>query len=112
MAGFLFFGAAGVGLPGTAGFVADDLMLHALWSSSAIGTVITILASATLAIATWGTCIKTFFGKPRVWNSLGQGPDLSLRDRLFSISIAASLLALGLFPRLLMDSANLLLGTQ
>ena len=33
-AAFALFGGAGVGLPGTAGFVADDLLLHTLWMDS------------------------------------------------------------------------------
>jgi hypothetical protein len=47
------FGGAAVGLPGTAGFVADDLLLHALWQESAASAVITIVASALLRWRRW-----------------------------------------------------------
>ena len=51
-AAFALFGGAGVGLPGMAGFVADDLLLHNLWMESPASTVAIILARAFLAVAT------------------------------------------------------------
>jgi NADH-quinone oxidoreductase subunit M len=108
--GFLFFGAAGVALPGTAGFIADDLLLHALWSGSVLGTILTILASGILAIATWMTCTKTFFGKPRIWKSIAIFEDLDFRDRILAFSIAFTLILLGFAPSILMGPANQILN--
>ena len=104
---FLFFGAAGVGLPGTAGFVADDLLLHALWQESAWGTAAAILASALLAIATWITSTRLLMGAP----SHSRSPDITLGERSLALFCALTLVILGLAPQILMRHANQLLGT-
>jgi len=103
---FAFFAAAGVGMPGTAGFIADDLLLHALWQESAISTVIIIFASAILAVASLNILAKGFFGSPlqtRVRDLLG-------RERGAVLVMVILLLVLGLFPQVLVNSAELALG--
>jgi NADH-quinone oxidoreductase subunit M len=69
---FIVFGGAGVGLPGTAGFVADDLLLHTLWSQSPGSTVAVIVASALLAVATLIAYSRSFLG--RTTRHAGAGP--------------------------------------
>lgn len=105
-AAFAFFAAAGVGLPGTAGFIADDLLLHALWEESPAGAIVIIFASAILAIASLSMLAKGFFGPPL----RAIAPDLAGSERGIVIVLALLLLALGLFPQFLVGAAELVLG--
>jgi NADH-quinone oxidoreductase subunit M len=98
------FGGAAVGLPGTAGFVADDLLLHALWQESAGSAVITIVASALLAVATLAGFARAFLGRP-----IGQrAPDLLGRERAVAVALLAWLVVLGVAPGVLVDPLSAL----
>lgn len=103
---FIFFGGAGVGLPGTAGFVADDLLLHTLWQQSPAATVAVIVASAVLAVATLVGYSHTFLGQPRT----SRAPDLSVRERAVAVLMLALLVVLGIAPRLLLGPADAFLS--
>ena len=105
-AAFAFFAAAGVGMPGTAGFIADDLLLHALWQESAVATVIIIFASAILAVASLNILAKGFFGPPLQTRV----PDLLARERGAVLVMVILLLVLGLFPQVLVSTAEIALG--
>lgn len=102
---FAFFGAAGVAMPGTAGFIADDLMLHALWEESVVATVMIILGSATLAVATLRAYASLFLGPavPTV------APDLLARERAVVTTLLVLLLLLGIVPGYLLTPADVLL---
>ena len=104
---FAFFGGAGVGLPGTAGFVADDLLLHTLWLELPAATVAVILASAMVAVATLIGFARTFLGPART----SLAPDLALRERAVAVLLLAVLIGLGLAPGTLLEPADQLLGT-
>lgn len=99
---FVFFGGAGVGLPGTAGFVADDLLLHTLWSQSPGATVAVILASALLAVATLTGYSRTFLGHA----TLSKAPDLSVRERAVAVLLLTVLVVLGVAPDVLLGPAD------
>jgi NADH-quinone oxidoreductase subunit M len=103
---FALFGGAGVGLPGMAGFVADDLLLHALWMESPASTVVMILASAFLAVATLMTYSSVFLG--RTTPSLA--PDLYPRERLVAVALVSLLLVLGFAPGVLLGPADAFLS--
>lgn len=105
-AAFALFGGAGVGLPGMAGFVADDLLLHNLWMESPASTVAIILASAFLAVATLTGYSKTFLGRgvPSV------APDLLTRERLVAATLLVLLLVLGFMPGVLLTPADAFLS--
>ncbi|MES2624799.1 MAG: proton-conducting transporter membrane subunit [Pseudomonadota bacterium] len=105
-AAFAFFGAAGVGMPGTAGFIADDVLLHALWEESPAGAVIIIFGSAILAVATLSVLAKTFFGPALRVHT----PDLLMQERSVVVALVLLLLGLGLVPQLLVGVAELVLG--
>ncbi len=100
-AALAFLGAAGVGMPGTAGFIADDLLLHALWEQSVPATIAVALASALLAIATLRAIAATLFG-PQVSSV---APDLLPRERRIAVAFVALLILTGLVPDLLTTSA-------
>jgi NADH-quinone oxidoreductase subunit M len=106
-AAFALFGAAGVGMPGTAGFIADDLFLHALWEESEFGTVTVILASACLAIGTLLGFARLFLGRQQP----SFAPDLSARERLVVVVLVVLLVAIGIVPELILAPAEALLGS-
>jgi NADH:ubiquinone oxidoreductase subunit 4 (subunit M) len=105
-AAFALFGGAGVGLPGTAGFVADDLLLHTLWMESPASTVTVILSSAMLAVATLLSFARVFLG--RTTSSLA--PDLHARERLVMVMLLLGLLTLGFAPWALLGPADAFLS--
>ncbi len=94
-----FFGGAAVGLPGTSGFIADDLLLHALWGESVGSAVMMILASALLAVAILATFTRTFLGKP----VRQLAPDLQAPERVAAVVLVIFLLVLGIVPKVLVD---------
>jgi NADH-quinone oxidoreductase subunit M len=98
------FGGAAVGLPGTAGFVADDLLLHALWQESVGGAVVTIVASALLAVATLAGFSRAFLGRP-----IKQlAPDLLGGERVVVVALLAWLVVLGFAPGMLVHQMGTL----
>lgn len=101
-AAFAVFGGAGVGLPGTAGFVADDLLLHTLWIHSPTSAVLVILSAALLAVATLIVFSRVFLGRPVP----SPAPDLYLRERLAAVMLLGLLIGLGVAPRLLLGPAD------
>lgn len=105
-AAFGFFGAAGVGMPGTAGFIADDLILHALWAESVPATVGVTLASALLAIATLRTIALTFMGPP----TASLAPDLGSGERAMALALILLLLGIGLLPQIVVGASAGLFG--
>lgn len=104
---FLFFGLAGVGAPGTAGFLSDDLLLHALWQGSVIGSVVVVVATALLAVGILRAWTQVFLGPP----SLSLAADLEPRERWSALVLFATLLVLGTAPILLVGPATALFGT-
>ena len=105
-ASILFFGGAAVGLPGTSGFIADDLLLHALWGESVGGAVMMILASALLAVAILAGFARTFLGKP----VRQLAPDLLPTERFAVIGLVLVLIVLGIVPSLLVNPISVLMG--
>lgn len=105
-AAFALFGGAGVGLPGTAGFVADDLLLHTLWMESPTATVSVILASALLAVSTLVAFSKTFLGR----TTPSHAPDLFRRERAVAVALVLLLLLLGFAPGILLGPADAFLN--
>jgi NADH-quinone oxidoreductase subunit M len=103
---FALFGGAGVGLPGTAGFVADDLLLHTLWMESPTSTVTVILSSALLAVATLIAFSRVFLG--RTVPTLA--PDLYPRERVVVVAIVLLLVLLGFAPGVLLGPADAFLS--
>ncbi len=105
-AAFALFGAAGVAMPGTAGFVADDLLLHTLWKESPVSTVIVILASALLAVSTLMCYSHVFLGKTKA----ALAPDLTARERVVAVALLVLLLGLGVAPGWLLGPADAFLS--
>ncbi len=105
-AAFALFGAAGVAMPGTAGFIADDLLLHALWEESVGGTVVVLTGSAVLAVATLSAWSRIFLGRPVA----SLAPDLAFRERSVVAALVLLLVWLGVVPGVLLTPAEAFLG--
>lgn len=105
-ASFAFFGGAGVGLPGTAGFVADDLLLHTLWLESPVSAATVVVATALVAVATLIAYSRSFLGRPVT----SLAPDLTGGERGVVLVLASLLLALGFVPILLIGPADTFLS--
>jgi NADH-quinone oxidoreductase subunit M len=103
--GVALFGGAAVAMPGTSGFIADDLLLHALWQESVPSAVIMIVASALLAVATLKSFAAAFLGKPLRLIA----PDLETSERLVLVVLVVWLVVLGFVPGVLVDPATELL---
>lgn len=103
--GAALFGGAAVAMPGTSGFIADDLLLHALWQESVPSAVGMIVASALLAVATLRTFAASFLGKPLRLLA----PDLDGRERFVLVMLVLWLIVLGFVPGILVDPATELL---
>lgn len=101
-AAFAFFAAAGVGMPGTAGFIADDLLLHALWEEGAAAAVFVVVASAVLAVALLRGYGSVFLG-PQVRASVAH--DLRPRERVVVAVGLVALVVIGVFPMVLVGPA-------
>jgi NADH-quinone oxidoreductase subunit M len=94
-AAFLVLGMAGVGMPATPGFVAEDLVLHAssglgLWAGAGL-----LLAAAVQGIALMRIYFGVFAGARRQPSE----PDLVLRERVCASVALALLLIGGVWPR-------------
>jgi NADH-quinone oxidoreductase subunit M len=102
-AAFAVIGAAGVGLPGTIGFVADDLLLHAAWKQGPIEGVVLagllIVAAVFMAIGTLRGWQKVFLG-PRV---RAVAPDLGAGERIVVVVVIVVALVFGLAPTLILS---------
>ncbi|MEO7360337.1 MAG: proton-conducting transporter membrane subunit, partial [Gemmatimonadaceae bacterium] len=105
-ASLAFFGGAAVGLPGTSGFIADDLLLHALWGESVASAVMMILASALLAVAILAGFSRSFLGKP----TRQLAPDLLTSERAAAILLVVLLIALGIVPSVLVNPVSVLMN--
>lgn len=105
-ASFAVFGAAGVGMPGTAGFIADDLLLHAVWEESAVGAATLILAAATLAVATLRAYARVFLGPPQPTVAEDLGP----WERRTLVALLVVLVGLGVAPQVFVTPASAVLG--
>lgn len=96
---FALFGFAGVAVPGTAGFIADDLLLHGLWIDSPASAVALILAPALIAVATLIAFCRVFLGG----TTPSRAPDLYPRERIVAVALLTLLLILGFSPKTLLD---------
>ena len=98
-AAFAVTGAAGVGLPGTAGFVADDLLLHAAWQHGPLEAGALIFAAVFMAVGTLRGFARVFLGPQR----RSVAPDLRAPERALVTSVLIVVVVTGLVPSLLLS---------
>jgi len=96
----MFFAAALLGIPGTANFIGEFLILLGAFK---VAPVITIIATASLVLAGVYSLIlihRTLFGQSKSDRPLA---DLSLREMSLVVSLAVILLAVGFYPQPLLN---------
>lgn len=105
-AGLFFVAAAAlVGLPGSMGFVADELLMHAALSTRPWIVAPVLLATGLNAITLYRAYTSTFLGRPRGRGRL-DGPlpvtELAQRERWALVGLLALAVAGGVFPQFLL----------
>jgi NADH-quinone oxidoreductase subunit M len=98
----LLLGLAGVGLPGTLAFVAEDLVFHATLEHRPWVGVAIVLATAVNGMNVIRIVFRLFGGVRRRSGEV----DLTLRERVVFGVLSAVLLGLGLYPQPLLSQAR------
>ncbi len=94
-AAMIMLGVAAVGLPGSLGFVGEDLLLQGLVHDRPLVAAAMVLAMALVGVALLRAVLRTCFGPVASWATTA--PDLLPRERwLAAFGLAAALL--GLWP--------------
>lgn len=99
---FLFFGLAGMGLPGTSGFPAELLILVATLQTHP-GVGLAALFAMVLGAAYFLDLYRRTFLGPVANPNVAEALDLRHRELLVMVLFAGVILAFGLFPALLLD---------
>ncbi|SNS82186.1 NADH dehydrogenase subunit M [Ekhidna lutea] len=108
MAVFFF---AGLGLPGLSGFVGELMVLMGAFGSSQFSLWIGILSTLGIAVSAayflW-TIQRMFYGKYFVRESAWESSmfDLTAREKLMLIPLTILVIAMGIYPRLVLDYSN------
>lgn len=99
---FLLFGLAGMGIPGTAGFPAEFLILLSTFKEHA-GAGLAALIGMVLGAAYFLSLYRRAFFGPMLRPEVVQAEDLLPRERWLALVFAVLLLVFGFFPGLLLD---------
>ncbi|MCU0971792.1 MAG: NADH-quinone oxidoreductase subunit M, partial [Gammaproteobacteria bacterium] len=99
---FLFFGLAGMGVPGTSGFPAELLILLATLKTHAGAGLAALFAMVLSAAYFLDLYRRAFFG-PVTSPAVAQALDLRPRELLLMLVLAALILGFGLFPGALLE---------
>lgn len=99
---FLIFTLGSVGLPGTSGFVGEFLVIIGSFRVSgflSFGLATGMVLGAVYMLYLYRRVMYGTLGKP----ALGEMPDLSPREMLYFVPLAALVLLLGIVPGVLLD---------
>ncbi len=99
---FLFFGLAGMGIPGTSGFPAELLILVAAFDTHA-GAGLAALAGVVLGAACFLNLYRRVFLGAPTRPEVREAEDLVPRERWGALLFAVLLLVFGFFPGLILD---------
>lgn len=95
---FLIVGLAAIGLPGTLGFIGEDLLVHGVLDSYPWVAAVQLIATLLNGIAFFRIYTEAFVGKPRDVK-VPAGRDLAVRERLAVAGLVVLTIAFGLSPR-------------
>lgn len=99
---FLFYGLAGMGLPGTSGFPAELLILMSTFKNH-IGAGLAALVSMVLGAAYFLSIYRRVFFGPAVRQAVIEAEDLRPRELWVALGFALLIIFFGFFPALLLD---------
>ncbi len=99
---FFIFGLAGLGVPGTNGFIAENLILISVLETHT-GAGIAALIGIVLAAAYFLTIYQRTFLGPVKNDVVATAMDLRTRELLLSISFGGLIIIFGIFPDIILD---------
>lgn len=99
---FFIFGLAGLGVPGTNGFIAENLILISVLETHT-GAGIAALIGIILAAAYFLTIYQRAFLGPVKNNVIATAMDLRTRELLLTITFCILIIIFGIFPDIILD---------
>lgn len=99
---FLFFGLAGMGLPGTLAFPAELLVFAATLQDYSGAALAALFGLGVGAAAFLSAYRRAFFGSLRP-GAVAEAEDLTRRELLVALAFALTMLGFGVFPGVLLD---------
>jgi len=99
----LVFSMASLGLPGLGNFIAELLILIGAFKANVLLSVLACVGLIAATLYSLRILQKVFFGK---LNKDWKMNDLSVREKLISISLVIAIVALGLYPQPVFDIAK------
>ena len=97
--GFIIGGLVSMGMPGFSGFVAEFPIFMGVWQVQPVVAVIAILGVLITAAYILLVVRRVFFGElPEALVNVG---DVTLKDKISTVLLAAIMIALGIFPSLM-----------
>ncbi|MCP3849331.1 MAG: NADH-quinone oxidoreductase subunit M [Gammaproteobacteria bacterium] len=99
---FFIFGLAGLGIPGTNGFVAESLILVSTLQTHT-GAGIAALVGMVLAAAYFLTIYQKAFLGPVKNDVIATAMDLRTRELLISLAFCILIIIFGIFPNMILD---------
>ncbi|MEJ2680734.1 MAG: proton-conducting transporter membrane subunit [Gammaproteobacteria bacterium] len=101
---FLVFGMCIVDVPGTLGFVGEDLLIHAVLKKSILEGLTLLIAMACTSIAVYRCYVQLFLGRKLGSNELSA--DIVPREAYAFVAILTLLVGLGCYPKLITQMAG------
>lgn len=99
----LVFAMASLGLPGLGNFIAEFLTLIGSWQANRVLTIFATIGVVAATAYSLRIVQKVFLGGQQKERVL---PDLSLREKLITVPMVMVIIALGLFPQPIIDTAG------
>ncbi len=99
---FFVFGLAGLGVPGTNGFIAENLILVSTLKTHT-GAGIAALAGMVLAAAYFLTIYQRAFLGPVKNDVISTAMDLRTRELLLTLGLCVLIIVFGIFPDIILD---------
>ena len=99
----LIFSMASLGLPGLGNFIAEFLTLIGAWQASHKLTILATIGLVAATIYSLRIMQKIFYGKENMDRIL---PDLSWREKSILLPLVLVIIALGLFPQPVLNTAK------
>jgi NADH-quinone oxidoreductase subunit M len=99
----LVFAMASLGLPGLGNFIAELLILIGAFKVNVLMSVLACVGLIAATLYSLRILQKVFFGKK---NTDWKMNDLSIREKVVSVSLVIIIVALGLFPQPVFDVAK------
>jgi NADH-quinone oxidoreductase subunit M len=101
---FVLAGMASIGLPGFSGFPAELQVLLGAWHADPVMTLCAGLGIIIGVAYTWRAMQRSFFGEPAAAGAAPASlPPITFPERAGAVLLLACTLAVGLYPRLLMQ---------